>query len=364
MSHAATALRWGIVGPGGIARDFAASLARHEAGRVVGVCSRSAERASAFTAEYGGRPTADLEDLLRTPGLDAVYVATPHAFHRVVAERLLQEGVPVLCEKPMCTAAADTRWLIGLAGMTATPLLEGWMYRTHPQWSRLMDLVGGGGLGRVRRIIARFGFLANQNPGSRLFDPAAGGGAILDIGGYPVSAALGVAAASTGRTVDQLEPAIAGGGSLTATGVDADAIASIEFTGDIRAAVATSITRDLGMHLEVQGEEATAILPTPFLPGGRRDGTRATVLIRDAAGREHAETLEATVDCYAAEALAMGELVRGGLHASPPTAMVDHAGSIAIASLLEAWRGLLPGGGDAATTGVAPSPVVLPEPPA
>lgn len=344
-------LRWGIVGPGAIARDFAASLARHEAGRIVAVCGRSLERSAAFARTSGGTAVESVEAMLGVPGLEAVYVATPHTEHVAPAERFLREGVPVLCEKPMTTSARETEWLVGVAGMTATPLLEGWMYRTHPQWARLLELVADGALGQVERIEARYGFEAREHASPRLFDPALGGGAILDLGGYPVSAALAIAGAATGVPVGELDVAIAGGGSATEHGVDRDALATMHLEG-ITAALATSIGRDLEPVVVVHGDRASASLQTPFLPEGRRDGIRGLLRLRNADGDEHTETLEAEVDCLAAEALTMAEVVRGGVGARPPAPMVDHDESLVIASLLDAWRELVPGLADLPRSGI------------
>jgi predicted dehydrogenase len=328
----AAPLRWGIIGPGTVATAFAGGLTRHAAGRIVATCGPPA-LAAPFAATHGGDVIDELEDLLRVPGLEAVFVAGPREDRRDAIDRCLREGVPVLAAAPMAVSARDTEWLVGLSGMTAAPLLEAWGYRTHPQWPRLLELVADGALGRVTRIAARAGAADPDDTGA---------GAIDTRGGEPVSAALAIASAALGRSVSELDPSIGGGGSRTPAGPDGDALAAIELGGAITATIAVSTTRDLGAEVRVQGDRAGATLDTPFHP----DADRAVLRLENAAGEIHEEVFATTAgdaaDADAAIAMAMARIVRGGLGAPIPAPLVDHAESIATASVLEAWRALVP----------------------
>ncbi len=334
MSETAS-VGWAIVGPGAIARTFADSLRRYRAGRLVQVLGRSPERTAAFCRQAGGMPATALRELLIDPTVQAVYVATPHPCHFETALRCLDAGKAVLCEKPMTVQPGDTETLVAASRRNRVPLVEAWMYRTHPQIARLLQIVRGGELGRPLTLTASFCFSAPYDPESRLYHPAQGGGAILDVGGYPVSLALAVAAARSGQLQ---EPELGNvQGERAPSGVDQHASATLSF-GDFTARVTTSISRALGSTAEIQFEHGKVTLPTPFLVDGMRHGTKALLRIEKTGEPAVAEPHIAGVDCFAAEAQEMALLLASPLRpveASPP--MVGHAESLLIGRLLAAW---------------------------
>lgn len=336
-------LRWGIVGPGAIAEVFAHALQRAAAGRITKVFGRSAERAAAFANRHvaagpdtggHGAVATDLAALCRD--IDALYVATPHSEHAVTVRHGLEAGIAVLCEKPMTTNAALTRELVALADARNGLLLEAYMYRTHPQIARTVQLVHEGAIGRLQTIRSAFGFTAEGGAGHRLFAKALGGGAILDIGGYPVSLALLLARASGHPGLPEL---VAVDGKQAATGVDAFARATLRWDG-LEAHVQCAIDRDIARTTVLQGEHGSLTITDPFLPEGRRDGRIGELLVTSD-GSEHREHVAAPHDCFGAEALAMAALVaqrRAGAPAIVPPPMVTPAESVQIAELCEAWR--------------------------
>jgi len=326
-------LRWGIVGPGAIARVFVESLRAAQAGEVGFVCGRKLPTASAFCAELGGEPTADLQALLDDPSTRAVYIATPHPFHHAAARAALRAGKAVLCEKPLTTDPLCTRELIDCARETGQPLVEAWMYRTHPQVARLFELVHAGAIGRPVRVEAHFGFEAAFDPTHRLFAPELGGGGILDVGGYPISFALGVARAAN---VDGPPRLVAAAGELAPTGVDLHAEATLHLADGFEAHLAVSLGRELGRAARVIGERGTLSLADPFLPEGRRHGRVGQLLVETETGTR-TEELVAPHDCFALEALEVARLVAAG-EVGPSFPLVGHAETMAIAGLLDAWR--------------------------
>ncbi len=331
LSTASCTTRWGIVGTGGIARVVAERLNATQSGVVAGVCSRTAAAAEEFCAAFGGAPTTAVENLL--PEIDALYIATPHSHHRSVAIEALQAGVAVLCEKPMTCTQTDTATVIQAARTAGTPLMEAWMYRTHPQIERTMALLRSGVIGDITHIDATFGFQADVDEYHRLRNPALGGGAILDVGGYPMSLALLL-------TSNTNQPAafttITASGRLDTTGVDAHTSAELTFDNGVTASLGTSIDTATGMRARVQGTSGSLTLPHPFLPEGQRNGTRAVIEL-DLDGHHRSVDTTAPMDCFSLEARVMHDCIADG-RIEPTWPLVTHEASLAIAGALDRWR--------------------------
>jgi predicted dehydrogenase len=177
-------VRWGIIGTGGIARAFARELTRTDSGTVAAVGSRSLETARAFGA---GRPHGSYEALVGDPGVDAVYVGTPHPFHHANARLALEAGKPVLVEKAFTINAAEARDLVGLAREQRLFLMEAMWTRFLPHMAEIRRMLAAGELGELVTVQADHGQWFALDPFHRLFNPQLGGGALLDLGVYPVS---------------------------------------------------------------------------------------------------------------------------------------------------------------------------------
>lgn len=184
-------MNWGIIAPGRIARKFANDLALHEGSRLLAVASRSLERAQAFASEFGAEYAfGSYEELLSCPELDVVYVASPHSHHAEHTLLCLRNGIPVLCEKPLAVNRQQVEAMISAAEANNTFLMEGMWTRFNPAFSHALELVQSGTIGEPKLLRADFGFRAPYFPEGRLYNPALAGGALLDIGIYPVFAAL------------------------------------------------------------------------------------------------------------------------------------------------------------------------------
>jgi len=337
---------WGIVGPGTIAGVFARALQKSGAGTVARVHGRSRERGEAFCAEHGGRFAESMEELLADEAVRAVYVATPHPMHASAVASALVAGRAVLCEKPMTTSPGETERLIGLSRRHGSPLVEAWMYRTHPQIARVAELIGSGELGRVRRVRSAFGFVNPAGPPGRLLDPALGGGVIYDIGGYPLTLAM-LACRKNCGTHWCTPRLVSARGEASERGVDLHAEAEFELCEGVIASLAVSLTRPLGVSGVIECERGTISLPNPFLPEGRRDGRGGEVVI-EGGGRTRTERPSSPHCCFALEAIATAQmLARGEIEPGGP--MVNHAESRALAAAMEAWRGGVLGGGSGAS---------------
>jgi predicted dehydrogenase len=181
-------LRWAIVGTGGIAKAFADDLRLSDAGELVAVGSRTAARAEAFAAQVGApRSYGDQAEMLAADDIDAVYVATPHTAHRDAALAAIEAGKTVLVEKPFTINRAEAEELVKAARARGVFLMEAMWTRFLPHMVRLRELLAQGRLGDVRLVTAEHGVWFRRDPAHRMFDPYLGGGALLDLGVYPVS---------------------------------------------------------------------------------------------------------------------------------------------------------------------------------
>jgi predicted dehydrogenase len=199
-------VRWGVIGTGGIARKFASELELTDSGEVVAVGSRSPASARACGT---GRPHGSYEALVSDPEVDAVYVATPHPMHHANARLALEAGKPVLVEKPFTMTAAEARDLVALARERRLFLMEAMWTRFLPHMSEIRRVLEAGELGEVVTVLADHGQWFALDPAFRLFAPELGGGALLDLGAYPVSFASMVLGTPS-RVVTLSTPAFTG----------------------------------------------------------------------------------------------------------------------------------------------------------
>jgi predicted dehydrogenase len=183
-------VRWGIAATGGIARRFAQDLVHVPDAELVAVGSRTRAAAETFGGSHGARHChGSYEDLAADPEVDAVYVATPHSRHREDTLLFLEAGKAVLCEKPFALTRAEAVEMVAAARSRGVFLMEGMWSRFLPAWVELRSLVAAGAIGELRLVTASFAFQMSVDPRHRLFDLSLGGGALLDLGVYPVTLA-------------------------------------------------------------------------------------------------------------------------------------------------------------------------------
>ncbi len=182
---------WAILGLGKIAHKFAADLALLPNARLYACASRSQERSADFARQYGiSQAFSSYEDLAACPDVDIVYIATPHSSHAEAALMCLEAGKAVLCEKPMAMNREEAQRMADAARMHRAFLMEALWTRFLPPTLQVLEWLEQGVIGKIQAVKADFGFEASFHPQSRLFDPALGGGALLDIGIYPAFLAL------------------------------------------------------------------------------------------------------------------------------------------------------------------------------
>ncbi len=204
-------LRWGILGAGWISSQFTSDLllTGHS---VTAVGSRSQESADAFAGKFGiAHAHASYEALVADPDVDLIYVGTPHPFHAANAMLALNAGKHVLIEKPFALNQAESQAVVDLATEKGLVVLEAMWTRWMPHMIRIRELIASGALGQLRSLLADHDQKLPTDPEHRLQNPALGGGALLDLGIYPVSFAWDIFGAPS--TIYALS-------SPTATGVD------------------------------------------------------------------------------------------------------------------------------------------------
>jgi predicted dehydrogenase len=178
---------WGILGPGGIARAFAKDLTLLEGHTIGAVGSRSLANAQSFADEFGGTAYGSYEELVNDSTIDAIYVATPHPAHHDNVILALNAGKPVLCEKPFAVNAQEAQAMVDAASRNNVALMEAMWARFLPHYAKVREIVASGVLGPILSIHADHGQrLADQNI-PRLVEPQLAGGALLDLGIYPIS---------------------------------------------------------------------------------------------------------------------------------------------------------------------------------
>jgi predicted dehydrogenase len=323
MGNDGRPVRWGILATGGIAASFTADLVDLPDAEVVAVASRRAESAKAFAERFGiPRAYGDWRALAEDEDVDVVYVATPHSAHRTAAGLCLEAGRHVLCEKPFTLNVREAEELVALARARGRFLMEAmWMY-CNPVVRRLAGMVRDGAIGEVRTVQADFGIAGPFPPSHRLRDPAQGGGALLDLGVYPISLAqllLGEPSDVTGRAV------------LSDEGVDLQTGALLSWESGAIASVHCSIVGGTAITASVTGSEGRIDIPDGFFFPDR------FVLHRP--GRDPqtftADPLDGPRNNFRHEATEVMRAIRAGETESP---LVPLDGTLAVMRTLDALR--------------------------
>ena len=295
-------LQWGILGTGQIAGTFADGLAASATGALVAVGSRSEASAERFGVKYAvARRHGSYEALLADPGVQAVYIATPHPQHREWATKAAAAGKHILCEKPMGVNEGEVQAIIDTARRHDVFLMEAFMYRGHPQITLLLDLISQGAIGQVRVIQATFSFHAppEMGPTSRLLANELAGGGILDVGCYPASFCRLVAGAAIGRPfAEPIE--LCGAARLGETGVDEWAIASARFPGGVLAQLSAGVLCAQENVARVYGSKGWIHIPQPWSPSCF--GEPSKIVVHEDGKPEREIVIEPAAGLYTMEA--------------------------------------------------------------
>ncbi|KAL0073188.1 hypothetical protein J3Q64DRAFT_1764458 [Phycomyces blakesleeanus] len=263
-------LRWGILGTGNIATTFANGLKQSPLNSLVAIGSRSDASAQAFGQAFGVTKAAcygTYDALLADPNVDIVYIATPHPQHCELAIKTAKAKKHMLVEKPMAMNEREVQLILDAAKENDVFLMEAYMYRCHPQTQKAAEMIKQGVVGEVKLVKASFSFEGySLGPSSRLWRNELGGGALMDIGGYPLSWARLIAGAAQGSS--PLHPTILKGvGNVQKdTQVDEWAMASLGFENKIGAQLFVGVFADADCSVEVVGTKGTLRVPNLWRP--------------------------------------------------------------------------------------------------
>ena len=311
--------RWGILGTGRICATFAEALAVIPDAELVAVGSRTKSAASAFAAKYkAARAHESYEALARDPEVQAIYIGTPHPLHDGNSILCLEAGKAVLCEKPFAMNEGQARRMVETARRTKRFLMEAMWTHFLPAVVRAFELVAKGAIGEPRMVHADFGFSAPYDPKGRLFDPALGGGSLLDVGVYPVALATRLFG----------EPArIQSSAVLGKTGVDEQAAMILEYDGGRQAVLSSAVRAETGHGAVISGSEGKVRIEPPFWKGQR--------LVVTGRGKEEAIDLPFEGNGYPHEAREVMRCLAEGLVESP---RMTHEFSLGVMRTLDRIR--------------------------
>ena len=312
-------VRWGILGTGGIAASFAADLPHVPGAELAAVGSRTDEAAAAFAKRFDiPRAHGSWAGLAADPDVDVIYVATPHAAHLDAALTCLEGGKAVLCEKPMTLDLATSARLVDEARSRNLFLMEAMWMRCNPAIRRITELITSGAIGEVTAVHADFGLQGPFEPTHRLRDPALGGGALLDLGVYPLNLAHLILG----------EPAsVQSWARLTPEGVDDNTGMLLSYASGAIALLSCSLIGETRNAASITGTTGRIDLPPGFF------APRSFTITRGESVEEVAIPFEGRG--YQFEAAEVRRCLNAGLAESP---LMPNATTLEIMSLMDTIR--------------------------
>jgi predicted dehydrogenase len=316
-------IRWGILGCGRIARKFAADLALVKDAKLSAVGARELGNAVRFAEDFpASHVHGSYEELVSNPDVDVIYIASPHALHHEHTLLCLNHKKAVLCEKAFALNLRQAKEMVEASRRNKTFLMEAVWSKFLPQYQKLTQLISSGELGEIKNILVNFGFTPQAPVPPRLFDPALGGGSLLDIGIYNVFLVLSV----LGRP-DIIEASM----TPTPEGVDEQCAALFKYKNGAMAQLFSSLSTNLGTDADISGTKSRIRLTSRFyapsatieLYTGREDSKQLVPVSKEGGSG------------YQYEARHVGECLRKGLTESP---VMSHADSLLMMETMDRIR--------------------------
>lgn len=315
-------INWGILGCGKIARKFASDLRLVEDAQLLAVASLDKSRGEEFAKTFKASKTyTSYESLASDPEVDVIYIATPHGFHHEHAMICLRNKKAVLCEKAFALNARHAAEMIAYAKSQNVFIMEAFWTKFIPQYQKAIEIISSGKIGDVRWIQADFGFNAGDPPAQRLTDPRLGGGALLDIGIYPVFLAQSILGKPTEIHA-----------SMTpySSGVDEQCVMTMKFANGALAALSSTLSSDTPVEAVIAGTKGRILLKNRF--------HNAIATIELAIGKDEPTAVNVHREegfGYQFEARHVGECLRKGLIESP---VMTHRDTLMQMETLDAVR--------------------------
>ncbi len=249
---------WGFIGAGGITNRFINGMAKVPDAYLAAVGSRTEAKARTLAAKYDAAVYTDIKKVVNDKNVDVIYVATPHNLHMEHTIMALESGKPVLCEKPMAPNANSVRKMVSVAREKNIYLMEGMWTRFFPVMHKVRKWLSDGEIGKVHLVTADFGFYANENPASRLFDPNLAGGSLLDVGVYTVAFASMVFGQKPQRISSMAE--------MTSTGVDGRMCCILGYETGGMASLFSAVRTNSPQEAKIIGEYGNITIPKFWSP--------------------------------------------------------------------------------------------------
>ena len=310
-------IRWGFLGAGGIAASMAADL-DHGNNMLYAVAARDAGRAAAFAERFGAsHGHGSYQAVIEDPEVDIVYVATTHPFHREQALMAIDSGKPVLIEKPLALNATHAREVLNAARDKGVFAMEAVWMRANPLIIRAQEMVAVGAIGDVVSVQADFSIEVGFDPGHRLYDLANGGGALLDLGIYPMHfARLFLGSPDTQQVL----------GTLSPTGSDASVAVQWGYASGATAQLRCATTARTPGRATIAGTTGSISVEPWFVRPER-------LVVTTNEGSQ--SRVEGTETAYGPQIEEVERCLREGLLESP---LAPHADTIAILELIDQAR--------------------------
>jgi predicted dehydrogenase len=252
-------VRWGIIGTASIAQVYFLPAVREAGGEVIAVAGRDAERTTRWARDNMiGRAVVGYQQLIDDPDVDALYIPLPNALHAQWTMAALRVGRPVLCEKPLTGSLAETEQVLAVARETGTLLWEAFVFPFQDQMERIRDVLAAGVIGELREIQSSFHFVLTHREGDIRMSAALAGGALLDVGCYPVRLARDLFAAEhTGAWA---------AAEWDRGGVDLATWGTLDFPGGRRLLLSCGFCRALDRFSRLLGTAGQINITDPFHP--------------------------------------------------------------------------------------------------
>ena len=326
-----TAIRWGILGTGAIAKAFAEAIQETE-GDLIAVASNTKQRAEEFVKDYQCEPVEGYHNLISNPAINAVYVATPHTSHFELSAECLRNKKAVLCEKPMTMNATETMALIDLSRKHNTLLMEAFMYKIHPQTQKIISLVKDRLQGPLH-IKANFCFSVDVPETHRLVNKDLGGGSILDIGCYPTSISRYVVGAINNKGF--MNPiSFKAEGELNSQGIDLNASAKLKFEDGSVAEIKSATNKQTETDVVISDNQLSLIVNQPWHCGEFTE-RKSDIRILNKDGTEEKYEIETEKGLYAIQIDHFSELFN---NRSIESLLIPHNDSHGNMISLDSWR--------------------------
>ena len=256
-------LKWGIVSTARIAKNaIVPAIQASKLGKVAAVASRSLSKAEEFAHALGiPKAYGSYVELLQDPDIDAVYIPLPNDMHKAWAVQAAYAGKHVLCEKPIAMNAQECREMVTAAEDNHIQLMEGFMYRYHPRFSKMIEMLRAGNIGELRMIRTAFTFNISY-PNDFRHIPEMGGGALMDVGCY----CLNISRQIAGREPVSVQAQMYKGN----TGIDLQLIASMDFGDNLFAQFDCAFNTTPRQECHIAGTQGTLDIPKPFVTNSER----------------------------------------------------------------------------------------------